>query len=657
VANYNVDIEVGVKGAQRLTKFRKEINRTAKEVDGLNQQIRRAAGNKFENSIDRLNASVSKTSKLLNRAAVGTRDFEKAARLVVKAEKERDMVLQKTEKTLARIRLQESAETLTHREKLRLIKLVGAEKVKDLKVVQETLKTEQQRQRTLQASRGMGLGKRLQGGVGSAIIGGGFPLLFGQGPAAAVGGGIGGLAGGLMGGQMGFALSIAGTTIGGALDDLAKALAKPTENIEKLVTKLGLVDTPTGKLALELEKLGLTSSAAALLIEEFEKQFGLSQGQIKENAEKMTQFNNEINQLGTEITLLMANSLGPFMAGIIDFARRLNREKVIENLQIQLADQIRATGGDKKHIDNTIAMVKKAANKKRKEENLSFGEFQIVSANMYRNLLGIDTEAFSFKPGNATAGQGSGTPGSMTDLAKKTFTQREIVPLQQAQEIERNRLTMSSDKLNIMKEQHELDNLNAELALAVLENEKLSTDETLKKIEKIKEQVNLQEIVLDNAKALVDPFRQISNIIAQDIGDGIKGLIRGTETLGGLLNNVLNKMADAFLNLGLFGNIGGTFSPGAGLLGRIFKAEGGPVKAGGSYIVGERGPEMFSPGVSGTITPNHALGGSTTVVVNVDASGSSVEGDEQGARELGRLISVAVQSEIVQQKRPGGLLA
>ena len=66
---------------------------------------------------------------------------------------------------------------------------------------------------------------------------------------------------------------------------------------------------------------------------------------------------------------------------------------------------------------------------------------------------------------------------------------------------------------------------------------------------------------------------------------------------------------------------------------------------------------MFSPGVSGTITPNHALGGSTNVVVNVDASGSSVEGDENRGKELGRLISVAVQSELVQQKRPGGLLA
>ena len=67
---------------------------------------------------------------------------------------------------------------------------------------------------------------------------------------------------------------------------------------------------------------------------------------------------------------------------------------------------------------------------------------------------------------------------------------------------------------------------------------------------------------------------------------------------------------------------------------------------------------MFTPGVTGRVTPNEMLGGgSTNIVVNVDASGSSVEGNEQQGRELGRLISVAVQSEIVQQKRPGGLLA
>ena len=87
------------------------------------------------------------------------------------------------------------------------------------------------------------------------------------------------------------------------------------------------------------------------------------------------------------------------------------------------------------------------------------------------------------------------------------------------------------------------------------------------------------------------------------------------------------------------------------------RAAGGPVKGGSGYLVGERGPEMFTPGVSGMITPNHALGGSTNIVVNVDASGSSVEGDAEQGRELGRMISVAIQSELVKQKRPGGILA
>ena len=98
--------------------------------------------------------------------------------------------------------------------------------------------------------------------------------------------------------------------------------------------------------------------------------------------------------------------------------------------------------------------------------------------------------------------------------------------------------------------------------------------------------------------------------------------------------------------LGLFGNLFGGFL-----------STGGPAKAGRSYIVGEKGPELFTPGVTGTVSPNSSLGGSTNIVVNVDASGSNVEGDESEGRELGRLISVAVQSEIIKQKRPGGILA
>ena len=48
------------------------------------------------------------------------------------------------------------------------------------------------------------------------------------------------------------------------------------------------------------------------------------------------------------------------------------------------------------------------------------------------------------------------------------------------------------------------------------------------------------------------------------------------------------------------------------------RANGGPVQPGGSYLVGERGPELFTPSSSGNITPNHAMGGGSTITVNVN---------------------------------------
>jgi tape measure domain-containing protein len=84
--------------------------------------------------------------------------------------------------------------------------------------------------------------------------------------------------------------------------------------------------------------------------------------------------------------------------------------------------------------------------------------------------------------------------------------------------------------------------------------------------------------------------------------------------------------------LGLFG--GGSPSQGIGDLSSIYsgmpeflipRAGGGPVRAGGRYLVGERGIEEFRPTQSGTIVPNHALmpggGGGQTAVVEVRVVG------------------------------------
>jgi phage-related minor tail protein len=82
--------------------------------------------------------------------------------------------------------------------------------------------------------------------------------------------------------------------------------------------------------------------------------------------------------------------------------------------------------------------------------------------------------------------------------------------------------------------------------------------------------------------------------------------------------------------------------------------------ANGIGLMGEAGPEAIMPlrrGRDGKLGVAGGGGGTTNVVVNVDASGSKVEGDQQQAKALGNAISAAVQSELVKQKRPGGLLA
>jgi len=67
------------------------------------------------------------------------------------------------------------------------------------------------------------------------------------------------------------------------------------------------------------------------------------------------------------------------------------------------------------------------------------------------------------------------------------------------------------------------------------------------------------------------------------------------------------------------------------------RAMGGPVMGGKSYLVGERGPELFTPGTSGGITPNNALGGGTNITVNVNGGdpNSIVRALQQYVRQVG----------------------
>lgn len=171
-----------------------------------------------------------------------------------------------------------------------------------------------------------------------------------------------------------------------------------------------------------------------------------------------------------------------------------------------------------------------------------------------------------------------------------------------------------------------------------------------------------KQIADEQAKAaerLAQTYRTIGDAIKTGVVDTLTAAVEGTKSLAEVASNTLKSLANTLLKLGMNAAFGALGQQG-GIFGQLFggeRANGGTVTGGRSYLVGERGPELFTPGRTGSIAPNNAMGGSSSIVVNVDATGSTVEGDAGQAKQLGDAIGVAIRQELLKQKRPGGLLA
>lgn len=73
------------------------------------------------------------------------------------------------------------------------------------------------------------------------------------------------------------------------------------------------------------------------------------------------------------------------------------------------------------------------------------------------------------------------------------------------------------------------------------------------------------------------------------------------------------------------------------------RAAGGPVNFGEMYLVGEQGPELFSPYTNGNIIPNHKIsagGGGDTYVVSVNVNGSLLA----NRRDIEEAVIVGLES-------------
>jgi len=128
--------------------------------------------------------------------------------------------------------------------------------------------------------------------------------------------------------------------------------------------------------------------------------------------------------------------------------------------------------------------------------------------------------------------------------------------------------------------------------------------------------------IIDFAKRFLLPF----------FGGALKLAIEGVAQAFSLVLNVIGGIVnglEAMISLGksIGGAVGGIFGGG--------KAMGGPVNAGTTYLVGEQGPELFTPSTSGNIVPNNKLGGGQTININVSGAIDPISTARQIAQILG----------------------
>ena len=457
--------------------------------------------------------------------------------------------------------------------------------------------------------------------IQSAAIGGGFPLLFGGGLGQAIPGLIGGALGEAATPGGGFAGSIAATAVVAELTKIGQASIETAGKLSTLNGKLELArerslftSNETEELARQLERQGKAQELNNLLNEEYQKIIG---------AEGIAKL-NKLNEVSSEFGRLMGilkTKFDAFIAGpLANLLKLINKGITTDSIRGQFREFRSGLKGSQKEFFEEELLKARGGNTR-----------GALSVSVMEKML----ERFQVTPDLLSQGKSGKKLTPQAQLAKDRMADLD-------KEIEKATL-----KNTLSEKEFEIEMRIQEIKKGTLG---LEEDEIRKKLEKLykldQEQEQLQKIK--------DLYSSIADSIETGIVDALQGAINGTKTLGDVARSVFTQIQRSLLEYG----VNSMLSALPGKVGKYFqnRAEGGPVKAGNSYMVGERGPEMFSPGVSGRITPNHALGGSTNIVVNVDASGSSVESEGDG-QQFGEALATAIQLEIVKQKRSGGLLA
>lgn len=292
MANYNVDIELTLKGVRQLREFQRRIKEIDGEVKELEQRVKSGNTNPFGPS----------------------GKIKESVRQVKEGLRAKTDILEKQKKITKSLSKQLEDHTKIHRflkegQKIRESYARDAERAANAakKEADQLAKTRS----SMAAKRGS-----------AAVTAGAFPLLFGGGAFQAIGGAIGG---GLTGNMFGGA-TVALQVVGGAIDKLAAQ-----------AVSLGAALNPiTGDFQAVAEAAGETGTQFEQLLNAYEDQFGATNALEEaskrlalvvgdEGVDALTIFGEDMQTLGSEFGKLVSIML----SGVADLINSAGALKVI----------------------------------------------------------------------------------------------------------------------------------------------------------------------------------------------------------------------------------------------------------------------------------------------------------------------------------------
>lgn len=143
----------------------------------------------------------------------------------------------------------------------------------------------------------------------------------------------------------------------------------------------------------------------------------------------------------------------------------------------------------------------------------------------------------------------------------------------------------------------------------------------------------------DAAETVGAAFALTADRIASELGRAARsGELSISRMAAAILSDLSRLAIERAVTGPLSAALGGLFSGG-----RLFgaRADGGPVAAGGAYLVGERGPELFRPGVAGAIGPVGGAGSGVTVNIHL-SEGADLETVRRSSGQVAAALARAV---------------